>query len=121
MNFQNSLQFLEEAIKIERPNIIEKAGLIQFFEITFELSWNVLKDYLEEQGFSDLRYPRECIKKAFETGLLTDGHVWLEALTNRNLTSHVYDETMADSVIAEIKNKYYPFLKQLYNKLKAEL
>jgi len=120
-NFERSLSYLEEGLKISGPTLIEKAGLIQFFEICFELSWNVLRDYLEEQGFSDLKFPRENIKKAFETELITDGHTWLEALNNRNITSHTYDETMADKVVSEIRSKYYPLLKELYTRLKFEL
>lgn len=120
-NFENAMHFLEDGIAIVNPTIIEKAGLIQFFEICFELSWNVIKDYLEDQGFIDLKYPRESIKKAFEVELITDGHAWLEALNNRNVTSHTYDEAMADKVVAEIKNKYYPLIKDLFNRLKPEL
>ena len=119
-NFEKSLQFLETAMNIQQPDIIQKAGLIQFFEISFELSWNMMKEYLEEQGFTELRYPRESIKKAFETRLITDGHTWLLALENRNLTAHIYDENTAGKVVSEIRNTYYPILRQLYNRLKPE-
>lgn len=51
-----------------------------------------MKDYLEDQGFIDIKSPREAIKKAFEASLITDGHNWLKALEDRNLTSHIYDE-----------------------------
>jgi nucleotidyltransferase substrate binding protein (TIGR01987 family) len=120
-NLEKSLHFLELAMEIENPDIIQKAGLIQFFEISFELSWNVLKDYLEDQGFFELRSPRDTIKKAFEVGLITDGHTWLQALQNRNLTAHTYDEKMAEKVAHEIKMVYYPLLQEIYAKLKIKL
>ncbi len=120
-NFENSLNFIEQAQDIENPSIIEKAGLIQFFEISFELSWNLLKDYLEEKGYIDIKFPRDTIKKAFETELIHDGALWLEALKNRNLTSHTYDEELANAMVAVISQKYYPMLKQLYLKLKPEI
>ncbi len=120
-NFEKSLRFLENAMHIPTPDITQKAGMIQFFEICFELSWNLMKDYMEEQGFIDIRFPREVIKKAFETELIYDGHTWLEALKNRNFTAHTYDEEMADKVIIEIENAYYPLLSQLYNRLKTEI
>lgn len=120
-NLEKSLQFLELAMNIENPDIIQKAGLIQFFEVSFELSWNVLKDYLEEQGFFELRSPRDTIKKAFEIGLITDGHTWMQALQNRNLTAHTYDEKMAEKVAYEIEHVYYPLLHEIYIKLKTEL
>jgi nucleotidyltransferase substrate binding protein (TIGR01987 family) len=120
-NFEKSLNYLEEAMGIVEPDMVQKAGLIQFFEITFELSWKMMKDYLEEQGFKTLKSPRDSIKKAFETNLITEGRLWLETLTNRNLTTHTYDEAHAGKVVAEIKQTYYPLLKQLYNRLKPEL
>lgn len=120
-NLEKSLHFLELAMKIENPDIIQKAGLIQFFEISFELSWNVMKDYLEDQGFFELRSPRDTIKKAFEIGLITNGHTWLQALQNRNLTAHTYDEKMAEEVTHEIKMVYYPLLQEIYFKLKIKL
>jgi nucleotidyltransferase substrate binding protein (TIGR01987 family) len=120
-NLEKSLNFLELAMKIENPDIIQKAGLIQFFEISFELSWNVMKDYLEDQGFFELRSPRDTIKKAFEIGLITNGHTWMQALQNRNLTTHTYDEKMAEKVVHEIEYVYYPLLHEIYIKLKSEL
>lgn len=120
-NFEKSLNYLQEAIKINKPDIIQKAGLIQFFEISIELSWNLLKDFLEEQGFHDLISPRDSIKKAFEVALIQDGNLWLQALKNRNMTSHTYDEVMADKVVEEIINVYYPLLQQLYERLKTEM
>jgi nucleotidyltransferase substrate binding protein (TIGR01987 family) len=117
-NFQNSLHYLEEAMKIKNPDIIQKAGLIQFFEMSFELSWNVLKDYLEEQGFAGIKSPRDTIKKAFQIDLITNGHVWMEALENRNLTSHTYDEKTADRVTKNIIAIYYPLLKEVSEVLK---
>lgn len=120
-NFHNSMRYLKMALDIPQPTVVEKAGLIQFFEICFELSWNVLKDYLEEQGIMEIKYPRESIKKAFETGLISDGHIWLEALTDRNITSHLYDELMADKAIADIRNRYYPLLLALHDHLNSQL
>ena len=118
-NFEKSLHYLDEAMKIINPDIVQKAGLIQFFEMSFELAWNTLKDYLEEQGFIDVKSPRAAIKKAFETGLITDGHTWLKALENRNLTSHTYDENTANQVVELIRNNYYSLLASLEKELKG--
>jgi nucleotidyltransferase substrate binding protein (TIGR01987 family) len=118
-NFEKSLRYLEQAMAINNPDIIQRAGLIQFFEMSFELAWNTLKDYLEEQGFIDVKSPRAAIKKAFETGLVTDGHNWLKALEDRNLTSHTYDEATANQVVELIRNSYYPLLAALNQELKG--
>lgn len=120
-NFEKALHYLEDALKIKNPDMIQKAGLIQFFEISFELSWKVMKDYLQEQGATDLQYPKEVIKTAFETELIENGHTWMKALTGRNLTSHTYNETLAEEVVSEIRRLYFPMLSQLYNSLKVKL
>lgn len=119
-NFEKTLLFLEEAIAINAPSIFEQAGLIQFFEINFELSWNVMKEYMEAQGITDLRSPRDSIKKAFEMGLINDGHLWIQALENRNLTLHTYDEARTKKIVSTIEQTYIHILRDLYNKLKPK-
>ena len=67
----------QEAVADPDLNRLEKEGLIQRFEYTFELAWKTLKDYLEGKGVEAL-YPRDVIKEAFRSGLVTDGDVWME-------------------------------------------
>lgn len=119
-NFEKSLQYLEQALNIPEPDIIQKAGLIQFFEMSFELAWNVLKDYLEEQGFVEIKSPRSALKKSFETGLIPDGHSWMKLLEDRNITSHAYDEATVEMITRLVRQKYYPLLKQLYDTLNSK-
>lgn len=116
-NLQKSLSHLEEAVEIENPSIIQQAGTIQFFEMSFELSWKTLKDYLEEQGFVDVKSPKATIKKAFEISLLQNGHMWLEALENRNLAAHTYDDETAREIYELICHSYFPLLDSLQHKL----
>ena len=119
-NFEKSFKLLEDAIKIEKPSILEKAGVIQFFETTFELSWKLLKDYLEYQGFI-VKSPRDTIKRAYENDLIDNGKTWLEALNDRNLTVHTYDEIVANEVYETIKSKYFILLKELYYTFKDKV
>jgi nucleotidyltransferase substrate binding protein (TIGR01987 family) len=116
-NFEKALHHLECALQIEYPDIVQKAGIIQFFEMSYELAWNTIKDYMEEQGFTAVNSPRAAIKKAFETGLIVEGHSWMELLIDRNLTAHTYDEEKATEVEQLIHHKYYPLLKQLLESL----
>jgi len=104
---------IDKALLIENPDFLQKAGIIQLFEISFELAWKLLKDYLEEQGFQDVKSPRAALKKAFEIDLIQNGHEWIELLENRNLTSHTYDEAKANEVETLIETKYYPIMKDL--------
>ncbi len=117
-NFEKALHYLENAMNLQNPDIFQKAGMIQFFEMCSELSCKLLKDYLEEQRFIDIKSPRVALKKSFEIGLINDGHEWLELLEDRNLTSHTYDEETVTEVEKLIREKYYPLLKDLYDTFK---
>lgn len=120
-NFSKALDYLEKALEIENPDIIQKAGTIQFFEMSFELSWNLVKDYLEEQGFVDVKSPRTALKKAFEIGIIENGHDWMDLLLDRNLTAHTYDEQKATEMELLILNKYFPILKSLHQHFNEKL
>jgi nucleotidyltransferase substrate binding protein (TIGR01987 family) len=118
-NFEKSYKLLEKYSNEDIKTELERAGIIQFFEMTFELSWKVLKDYLEAQGYI-VKSPRDTIKQAYQIDLIDDGHIWLEALSKRNLTTHTYDETLAEKFVVEITQLYLPALKTLYEKLSEE-
>ena len=119
-NFDKSYKLLKKYSNQEITTELERAGIIQFFEMTFELAWKVLKDYLESEGYM-VKSPRETVKQAFQIGLIDNGHVWIDALSNRNLTTHTYDEELATKMTSEILNAYLPELDKLYNKLSEEL
>ncbi len=112
-NFEKAFLLLQKTVQIESPSVVERAGLIQFFEMTFELAWKLLKDYEEEEGF-EVTSPRDAIKRAFQTNIITEGHTWIDALEDRNLTSHTYHEIIAIEVEEKIRNKYFPVLGKLY-------
>lgn len=120
-NFSKAMNHLENALQIPNPDIVQKAGIIQFFEMSFELAWNMVKDYLEEQGFVDIKSPRSALKKAFEMNILENGHDWMDLLQDRNLTAHTYDEQKATDMEQLISNKYFPLLKALKNSFNQKL
>ncbi len=120
-NYDKALKLLEEALQIPNPDMVQKAGIIQFFEMSFELAWNLVKDYLEEQGFVDVKAPKSALKKAFEMGIIENGHSWMDLLTDRNLTAHTYDEQKATELEALIEKKYFPILKALHISFKKKI
>ena len=119
-NFEKSYLLLKQAVEINNPSIFEKAGVIQFFETTFELSWKLMKDYMEFLGY-EINSPRNAIKQAFSANLLSNGELWLGALVDRNLTVNTYDEAVADRVYTKIKSEYFPLVDELYHKFKDEI
>lgn len=113
-NYEKALNLLASALAVKHPDIIQRGGTIQFFEMSFELAWKTLKDYLEAAGYREIRAPRDVLKKAFEDEIISDGHLWMKALDDRNLTTHTYDEATAIKIEALIRHHYYPLLKDLY-------
>ncbi len=82
-NFQRALQHLTAAIQLmqQRPlSRLEEQGLIQGFEFTHELAWNVLKDYLEMEGIQGLVGSRSTTREAFKRGLVGDGEAWMDMI-----------------------------------------
>ena len=98
-NFQRALHQLTLAmeLKAQRPlSELEQQGLIQGFEFTHELAWNVLKDYLEMEGIQGLVGSRSTAREAFKRGLVRDGEVWMDMIEKRNLSSHTYNQAVAN-------------------------
>jgi nucleotidyltransferase substrate binding protein (TIGR01987 family) len=98
---------------------LEKEGIIQRFEYTYELAWKTLKDYLLFTGIElDQITPRAVIKAGFAANIIRDGQEWINMLEHRNDMSHTYDEKKAGIVVETIANKYVPILEELYSSLK---
>ena len=109
-NFKKALSKLKEVIKtetLETLSELEQEGLIQRFEYTHELAWNVMKDYFEYQGNSTITGSRDAIREAFNKKLITNGEMWMETIKSRNKTTHTYNEETAKSIVNDIINNYY--------------
>lgn len=85
-----------------------REALIQRFEYTHELAWNVMKDYLYEVGNVSAIGSKDATREAFAAGLITDGDTWMEMIRSRNKTSLVYNEATADEIFEKILNRYHP-------------
>jgi nucleotidyltransferase substrate binding protein (TIGR01987 family) len=110
-NFRRALQTLADAVELagQRPlSKLEQQGLIQGFEFTHELAWNVLKDYLDAQGYVGLIGSRNATRQAFKDGLIQDGEAWMDMIKARNLTSHTYNTTVAEGIATDILARFYP-------------
>src|ERR1035437_1776999 len=85
-----------------------KEGLIQRFEYTHELAWNVMKDYAEYQGNATIRGSRDATREALKMKLINKGDVWMDMIESRNQTSHTYNEDTANEIYDKIIDEYYP-------------
>ncbi len=98
---------------------IEQQGLIKAFEFTYELAWNVMKDFLEHQGIINIIGSRDIFREAFQNNLITDGDMWMEMIKSHNQTSDVYHETIAKEVIEKITYRYLQLFMTFETKLTA--
>ena len=121
-NYIKAYQTLVAAVELSssRPlSELEQQGLIQSFELTHELAWNVLKDYLTEKGIVGLIGSKDATRSAFKNGLVEDGEDWMKMIEDRNLTSHTYDLAIAEAVVHDILHRFYPAFKKLAEKFSS--
>ena len=107
-NYQKALRELEQEIKItsaKTPSKLEKKGLIQTLEYTYELAWKILKDFLEAQG-DRIHGPRDAIRLAFNRGVIENGQTWMDMIDSRNETVHTYNENTAEKIYRKIIDAY---------------
>jgi nucleotidyltransferase substrate binding protein (TIGR01987 family) len=110
-NYLKALRTLTEAVELaEKRQLsnLEEQGMIQGFEFTHELAWNVLKDYLEETGVSGIIGSKGATREAFRNGLIDDGEAWMEMIKARNLSSHTYNPETAEEIVESILTRFYP-------------
>jgi len=113
--YNRAFNQLKAAIALPEYSELERAGLIQVFSYTFELGWKLMQDYGKELGYEP-NSPRESIMNAVTAGLITeaDGYEWLDALKQRNMLSHTYDEQRSLDAEEMIKQRFYPIVEQLW-------
>jgi nucleotidyltransferase substrate binding protein (TIGR01987 family) len=122
-NFSKSCVLLSEINNYELENTISiiREGFIQRFEVTFELMWKTLKDFMEYEGIIVQPTPRSVIKEAFAANIIKDGQVFIDMLEARNLTSHKYDEETFNRIFLQIKQSFEPALQILCEFLREKL
>ncbi len=109
-NFQKALLQLGKGVDLSRQRALselEKQGLIQAFEFTHELAWSVMKDYFAYQGDASIMGSRDATREAFQKGLVADGEGWMAMIQSRNLTSHTYNQEVADEIVEQVILRYH--------------
>ncbi|MFZ4560132.1 MAG: nucleotidyltransferase substrate binding protein [Saprospiraceae bacterium] len=120
-NYEKSFHQLKEIMGRGELNDLEAQGLIKCFEYTYELAWNLMKDYLIYQGVTGITGSRDAIRHAFNQGLISEGELWMRMVDDRILTVHTYHEETAKRVEDHIKNDYFALFEALYHQMKARL
>jgi len=112
-HYQKALLQLSKAVELsqQRPlSEIEQQGLIKAFEFTHELAWNVMKDYFEYQGNATIMGSRDASREAFQRNLVSDGEGWMEMIKSRIMTSHTYNQGIADEISGKVITQYVGLL-----------
>lgn len=120
-NFENAYIVFRRALErheAEPSDEIIQMGLVQAFEFTYELAWNTIKDYLENEGFGEFQGSKQVIRAAFQAKLIGDAEQWMEAVKKRNLTSHTYNSLVLGEGIDFITKTFSPLVIKLYEDLK---
>jgi nucleotidyltransferase substrate binding protein (TIGR01987 family) len=126
-NYCRSLSQLEAAVALakQRPlSALEQQGMVHSFENTHELSWNVLRDYLKDQGTQQLYGSKDTVRAAFAVGLIKDGETWMEMIRDRNHSSHTYNLEVATAIVSRVTGSYihaFENLKKTFEGLANEI
>ncbi|MGE5528949.1 MAG: nucleotidyltransferase substrate binding protein [Patescibacteria group bacterium] len=118
-NLQSALTRLAEGVaQLGRGDDLQRDGVIQRFEFTFELTWKTLKAYFEEEGLQNLTSPKSVLREAYAAGIIGDEGLWLDMLRDRNLTTHIYKQELAKQIAIGIEKRYLIALQAVVDKLK---
>ncbi len=120
-----SIQKLESALSRLNNGIqqvkdeLDKDGVIQRFEFTFEILWKTIKIYLGDKGII-CQSPKDCLQQAFKYGLIKKELTYLKMLEDRNKTSHIYDQSTSEQIYENIKKEYAEAILILLNSIKEK-
>ena len=113
-NFEKAFFRLQEALNQNGLNELERNGLIKRFEFTLELCWNVLKDYLQDQGLEFQLTPKGTIREAQKAGIIDYAQALIDALEIRNILSHDYDSEEFEAAEKKIRKESFPAIEKVY-------
>ena len=121
MNYEKALNQLSKFVEHGKLNEFEEQGLIQCFEYTHELAWNVMKDFLTEDGIKDIFGSKTATQQAFNKNLIDEGEIWMDMIKSRNESVHTYNENTADKIANKVTNQYFSEFINFQTKMKTLL
>ncbi len=137
-NFNKALSKLEESVEYIKHNFLAdedeldsndlghvvdeliKEGLIQRFEYTHELAWNVMKDYALFHGNSTVGGSRDATREAYKLQIIDNADTWMDMIQSRNKTSHTYNESIANEIFGKIINDYFPLFSNFRKRMEEK-
>lgn len=114
--FSDAIDKLKKGVDIAKDEL-QKDGVIQRFEFSFELLWKTTKIFLNSKGI-DVKTPKDSLKEAFRLGWLSEEKIFLDMLEDRNRTSHIYDRATAEEIFSRIRDMYMAAISGVLDELK---
>lgn len=121
-NYASAFDNLKAAVLLAATRALsdlEKQGLVQAFEVTHELAWNVMKDYFLDQGNPNITGSRDAVREAFNKQLISDGEDWMEMIKSRNQTSHTYNREVASEIANKVISVYFDLFESFLLKMQS--
>lgn len=115
--FGKAVEQLDDVLKQKKSEYMRDSA-IQRFEFTFELSWKLIKAFLEEEKGITCRSPKDCFKDGFQQGIIEYDDFWIKITDLRNTIAHIYEEAAAEDIynqLPKILNYFRELLKNIKN------
>lgn len=115
-NYQKALANLAEVTQmVDQPamTLLLRDALIKRYELCYELAWNLIKDYLEDQGDKDIFGSKTAIRLALDRGMIHNGEIWMKMIDDNIASNYAYDSIIADGISHRIKTEYLSQFKLL--------
>jgi len=125
MNDQSKLASLIKSVEnlksilTETETQIVRDAAIKRYELCYELAWKSVQEALRAEGLEVCKSPKSCFKEAFKQGWIADEETWAEMIQNRNLTTHTYNEDLAEEIYNNL-GKYLSLFEFLLARLQTQ-
>jgi nucleotidyltransferase substrate binding protein (TIGR01987 family) len=119
-NYKQALATLKNGVEIAETRKLtnpEKQDTIENFDQTIALAWDVMKDYLADQGIIGINESGDAVRYAFNNNLIEDRQVWMDMLKEHKLASKSNDEKTADDLLDSIVHTYYSLFNVLAERI----
>jgi len=130
-SLEKAIESLEKAVQIAQDEAftgkldasqqeLMESGVIQRFEFTFELAWKMIQRWIRmnlSPESADTRTKKDLFRVAAQQGLIADPEQWFQYHAARNVSSHTYDEDLAESVY-KTAIRFTADVRSLLNELK---
>ena len=82
---------------------LDRDGVIQRFEFTFDLTWKAVQEYARFKGL-EVVSPRDAFRVGAQLGIIKNPETWFDFLKDRNESTHLYNESQAKLIYSHIQS-----------------